>query len=64
MVAQRVDTEKLKQLREAISRDAGELRERFRQTRGSLLRNAEDVSSAGREVWQILGLMLRRRLRE
>lgn len=64
MVAQRVDTEKLKQLREAISRDAGELRERFRQTRGTLLRSAEEVGSAGREVWQILGLMLRRRLRE
>jgi hypothetical protein len=64
MAAQRVDTEKLRQLREAISSDAGELRERLRRTRHTLLRSADDVGSAGREVWQILGLMLRRRLRE
>lgn len=64
MAAQRADTEKLRQLREAISRDAAELRERVRQTRRTLMRSADEVGSAGREAWQILGLLLRRRLRE
>jgi hypothetical protein len=61
LATQRADYEKLNELRREISRDAGELRQRWQQTRSTFQRGAVEVGSVGREVWQLLWLTLRRR---
>lgn len=61
MVADRAARERLKTLRPAIARDVAELRTRWRAARARVPQEWREAHARGREVLEILWLLLRRK---